>query len=262
MAKRAFGVAVSVVLFMSIGGPGQLRAEPPASGEMSVQQAYEKGAEEFDAENYEKAAEYFRYAVEQKPHPVLRFNLAQAYARTGNWKKSLEHARKADRSGKLDEKTSASNHGTLAAGRVALTAMSVDPRSRPESGVDTKTDTGGSGGPFTVLGWSGVGAAAGGIGLMTGSIFVANSLDEDFAAREAAIAEGDVDRANSLGSKIRSTQRTGKILRYGGLVLATVGVGLVVTDLAIQGQSLGMAANEPTVAPAVGTGRAGFRIAF
>jgi len=263
MSRQTVGIWVAACLAVGLTAAEVRAQESPADEGMSANEAYEKGVEHFNEENYAKAADYFRYAVEESPHPVLRYNLAQAYARAGRPEKAIEQGVSAEQSGELDEQTSAANRGTLAAGRVALTARQFEAAPKgPKAAAIDKQSAGGEGIPFSALGWSGVGAAVGGIGMVTGSVFVANSIGDDFEAREAAREAGDRGRARELGETIRSKQTTGGILRYGGIGLAAVGAGLIVADLTLEGPGAGSGRAEFRVEPRVGVGRIGIGVTY
>lgn len=277
--RHAIGSVLGMALVVLLVGPGIVSAQPVEESGMGAQEAYKKGVEHFDNGDYEKAAEYFRYAVDKKSHPVLHFNLAQAYARTGQWERAFRQGRKAEQVGDLDEKTSAANRGTMAAGRVVVAAQAFEPPSEEpsprasESTPSAQSEPGSSGpqpepepsegeGPLSALGYGGIGTVAGGLGMLTGAIFVDKGLSEDFAARRAAGAAGNQTRVEELSSTIRSKQTTGKILLYGGSGLAVVGTALVIADLTVDSGSLGGRRVRWFVAPRSRGWRAGVTFPF
>ncbi|MFB6374233.1 MAG: hypothetical protein ABEN55_14230, partial [Bradymonadaceae bacterium] len=83
-------VAVSLVGLLVVSVSEPARAQSPEDQGLSAQEAYKKGAEHYENQNFEKAVKYFRYAVDKKSHPVLHFNLSQAYLSLGQSDQALE----------------------------------------------------------------------------------------------------------------------------------------------------------------------------
>ncbi len=248
--------------------------QPGGESDLSVKEAYQRGMSHYENDEYAEAVEYFHYALERQDHPVLRFNLSQAYVKLGEWERAIAQGEKVAATGELDDETGAKNRATILAGRRLLrgreAARAVGRSSAQQRGGDER---GASGAPdpeeiaerreadappgLTASGWGGIGGIGAGIGLLTGAFVIERGLSSDFEAREEARRRGEIERAERLTSTIRSKQSTGRWLMYGGMGAVAVGTGLLIVDLVGSGEGTGQARAAFGVHPAPGGVRVG-----
>jgi hypothetical protein len=97
LARSFVGVFVASLL---LAAPAAAVVEPPATVDCAGQDAtacgrlhFEAGTAAFEKADYPLAAAEFRAALEQRPHPVIRFNLALSLARLGQPSAAIEQLR-------------------------------------------------------------------------------------------------------------------------------------------------------------------------
>jgi tetratricopeptide (TPR) repeat protein len=221
--------------------PGSSVAQE-ASDEKRAAELFEKGADYFLQDEYEKALDAFERAYDHHANPMILFNAAVAHARLGDYESALDVARRAQQS-ELPEQAATKNRARIAAWDRML-------RSRVRAGrIDehagrTRGPTGGPDGVQTppesippqpsrglsAVGWSGIGFSTVGLGLLGYTTYVEWSLEQDIEEYREAANENYSGRFSEKRETIRERQGRGRIALYAGLGAAAVGTGLLVWE--------------------------------
>lgn len=272
-SSRGWGLVVGGILVFAVSAK-RAGAQTDAGDEITVKEAYRAGMEHYKSGDYRKAVEEFRRVLDKKPHPVLYFNLSQAYVRLGEWEKAEKFAKRAEQKESLDASTTARNRGTIAGTSVVRSGRHVQKTvaDRSNSGAESVSGPGGSsgatassrGGGFGLLGWTGVGLAVTGGGAGVWSALVNARLDEMFRVweRECSGEEPPVSEScRSQRDAIQAQQTKGRALLYSGIGLGAAGVTLIAIDLIDSG---GQQARRfvPHVATAPGEVRFGLSLTY
>lgn len=148
-------------------------ASTSASDEAKSKLAYQRGAQLYQAKQYDEAIAAFREGYARKPHPAFLFNLAMAYRAKGDPQSAIENY-EAYLKAQPDASDRAAVEAAIAEQRTKLAAAA--PASAAQPGVTlVKTGDGGIGGssqPIYRKWWfwtaTGVAVAALGVGLGVG----------------------------------------------------------------------------------------------
>lgn len=204
-----------------------------------AQEAFDRGARHYYADEYSDAVVEFRRANQIQSHPIFKHNIALANREMGRMDRALDWAERAEAHDvDLPEETQATNLGIIQGSRVALQAPDraedfgvAEPEpvaGTPDDEPEPVDDAG-----FGALGWGGVVGAVIGGAMLGGSAIVdrqivagIDQLEED---RDSGAIDGTEfdNRRDSLASQ----QTTGRILLFSGAGVAAVGATLVIVEL-------------------------------
>ncbi len=236
--------------------------------ESEAERLYKEGAEAYFQGEYAQAIIKFKRGNELDPNPMFLYNLALAYSKLGNVEEAESHAARAHKQG-LPPQFADKNAARLLAFRMQLksTELAKPVEVAVEEGTcEADTDCQGgevcdlqssqcvavsstpteSGSGLSGLGWAGIGAIAGGSGLILGAVIIDLGLSSDIDEYDRLVADGQTDEAESLKSDIEGSQSTGQILLFAGVGVATVGAALLIYDLMFASDSESTSAFYPT----------------
>lgn len=214
---------------------GDLRVEEPDRDELdgeeiqALMEAMRAALAAEEAEDYWVARERFLDAYKIYPHANILLSVARVSERLGEHELALEGFRtfldrQPDYEGREGVEERIEGLEALAAARKEEEVESTGLRLSALEELDWESAM-----PSTV-GWIGAGALVVGLGSMIGAGRISSRVESDFEALEQAAEARDREEYQRLEDQIESSQRGGKILLYGGAVLAAGGVGLLSYD--------------------------------
>lgn len=217
-----------------------------------AEELYREGAQAYHTGDFSLAIMKFKSGNDLDPNPMFLYNIAVSYGRLGNVTEAYDYGTRAHE-GDLPREAAQKNTARLRSWKLAMRAEAIadatqsqtvagcTSNSQCESGqqCDLESQQCVVAPPPTVvtsafprlLGWSGIGLAAIGLGLTTGAIVLDMSLSSDFDLLDEARADQDDARADRIASDIESTQSTGRILLFAGIGTVAVGTTLILFDL-------------------------------
>lgn len=191
-----------------------------------VQMHFEKGAEAFQAGNYELAIKEFEAGNGLLPNPIFLYNISLAHGKLGRIEQSLAVARLAEATG-LDEPDATQNRARIKALNTAYLAQELS-RSMPqvvEAPIDEPEPL------FSTIGWVGVGSASVGVISLVAALIVDAGIGASIENYEEAALANDETNYRRLKSEIESDQVVAKSLFFLGIGLGVAGAGLITYDL-------------------------------
>lgn len=222
----------------SLGYAQAQDAEPSAEEVEKAQTHFAQGAEYFYKEDYAKAVVEFLNAYKYSPDSMILYNLSMAHAKLGNFDEAYKAAARAQEMGGMADSAALRNDARLDAWHLVIVGESrarqiAEAPAQPTVVEVSEPDSA----PFfqwpelSIIGWSGVGASALGIGLLSYATYANISMRGDMDAYEAAAERGDSERYHQLNEDLSKRQTAGLVTLYSGLALTAAGVGLITFDL-------------------------------
>lgn len=89
-SRSLLGFVVSLALFLGFFATRTTHAQNAEKGSFDIKTRYEHAVNLYKSGQYEKAIEEFQAVYEQKPTPILLFNLAQAHRKAGHKAQALD----------------------------------------------------------------------------------------------------------------------------------------------------------------------------
>ncbi|RDV38480.1 tetratricopeptide repeat protein [Bradymonadaceae bacterium TMQ3] len=235
--------ALCTLLAFSMLATSAFAQDEPTADELA-QQYFDEGASFFIEGNYARAILSFRRAFDQRPDPMILYNMSLAHSRLGNHREAYETTLATQSMEGLPEQAKVRVDARADALFVVVNAEELAPRiaaitaaeksaertsaqsSQPGLSIAPPLDLVRQPEGMGLVGWAGVGTTVVGAGLLTGALLVDRSLASDIEAYQQASDQGRLSDYNELRADIESRANTGKILLYSGAGAAALGLGM------------------------------------
>ncbi|WP_146618165.1 hypothetical protein [Lujinxingia litoralis] len=206
-----------------------------------AQQYFDEGAGFFIEGNYARAILSFRRAYEQRPDPMILYNMSLAHSRLGNHREAYQTILATQRMEGLPDQARVRVDARVDALHVVVTAEALAPEMAEalarKAEADQHSEEARAALPappplqhanagMGLVGWAGVGTTVVGAGLLTGALLIDRGLSSDLEAYQQAADQGRLDDYRRLRSDIESRASTGRILLYSGAGAAVLGLGM------------------------------------
>lgn len=257
-SPRHLIAAFCTLLALSTLATTAFAQDEPTADELA-QQYFDEGASFFIEGNYARAILSFRRAFDQRPDPMILYNMSLAHSRLGNHREAYQTTLATRRMEGLPEQARVRVDARVNALYVVVNAEALAPRMAAiAAGEETDTQTSATeevaeitrqaptpaqpGQPVRpiappldlnpqpedmgLVGWAGVGTTVVGAGLLTGALLIDRGLSSDIEAYQQASDQGRLDDYNQLRADIETRANTGKILLYSGAGAAALGLGM------------------------------------
>lgn len=201
-----------------------------------AEELYKNGAESYFKGDFLTALSSFKQGHELDPNAMFLYNISLCYGKLENYDEALKNAEKAHKTGlppEVNDKNLArviAYHANLKSQQLATAPRSATQSVEAQVSDPTPMPPVKSSKP-SWLGWTGVGVATAGTGMLVGAIVIDAGLDSDINAYDEAIARDDIRESARLKTDIDSQQLLGKVLLISGGALAATGIALFVYDL-------------------------------
>ncbi|TXD38134.1 hypothetical protein FRC98_04345 [Lujinxingia vulgaris] len=257
-SPRHLIAALCTLLALSTLATSAFAQDEPTADELALQY-FDEGASFFIEGNYARAILSFRRAFDQRPDPMILYNMSLAHSRLGNHREAYQTTLATQRMEGLPEQARVRVDARVNALYVVINAEALAPRmaaiaagdetqeetsateevaeitrqaptpaqpARPVRPIAPPLDLDQQPEGMGLVGWAGVGTTVVGAGLLTGALLIDRSLATDIDAYQQASDQGRLDDYNQLRADIETRANTGKILLYSGAGAAALGLGM------------------------------------